>query len=161
MTRINLVHVKDLADQHLFAEWREIKMIPAKLKKLQETKLGWEIMRDVPSTYTLNTGHVRFFYDKMYFLYLRYNQLTEELHKRDFNIAHHDAKSIFIEGIVTEMQSPLWEPTIPEIAINVERIAQRLNERPDWYRYYGDVVPPMWFIDRYNQQLMVDKLTDA
>ena len=118
-------------------------------------------MRDVPSTYTLNTGHVRLFYDKMYFLYLRYNQLTEELHKRDFNIAHHDAKSIFIEGIVTEMQSPLWEPTIPEIAINVERIAQRLNERPDWYRYYGDVVPPMWFIDRYNQQLMVDKLTDV
>jgi deoxyribonuclease (pyrimidine dimer) len=158
MTRVNLVHVEDLADQHLFSEWREIKMIPAKLKKLQETKLGGVIMRDVPSTYTLNTGHVRFFYDKMYFLYTRYNELTDELHKRNFNISHHDAASIFIDGIVSEMQNPLWEPTIPEIAINVERITLRLNERPNWYRYYGDVVPSMWFIDRYNQQMMVDKI---
>ena len=158
MTRINLVHVEDLADQHLFAEWREIKMIPAKLKKLQETKLGWVIMADVPVSYTLNTGHVRFFYDKMIFLHTRYIQLTDELHKRDYNIAYHDPYSIFIEGIVPEMQNPLWEPTLPEVAINVERIAQQLNEKPTWYRYYGDVYAPDFFIDRYNQQLLFDTI---
>lgn len=27
MTRINLIHARELADQHLFAEFREIKMI--------------------------------------------------------------------------------------------------------------------------------------
>jgi deoxyribonuclease (pyrimidine dimer) len=157
MTRINLVHVQDLADQHLFAEWREIKMIPAKFKKLQETWIGNELINDIPKTYTMSTGHVRFFYDKMYFLYQRYNLLTEELHKRDFNIAQHNAEEIFL-SVNLLRQRITWEPTIPEIKINVERISLRLNERPNWYRYYGDIVPPIWFIDRYNQQMTVDKI---
>ncbi len=158
MTRINLVYVEDLADQHLFAEWREIKMIPAKLKTLEKTKPGWAIMADVPMSYTLNTGHVKFFYDKMAFLHSRYIKLTDELHKRKYKIAEHDADEIFLR-VVPEMQNPFWEPTVPEIAINVERIAQRLNQRPYWYRHYGEIKAPVFFIDRYRQQLIVDTIT--
>ena len=158
MTRINLVHVEDLADQHLFAEWREIKMIPAKLKKLEQTKLGYQIMKDVPKVYTLSTGHVRFFYDKMRFLYDRYNELTDELHKRYFNIAEHNADEIFFR-VVPEMQDPFWKPTKAEIAINIGRITERLNQRPSWYRYFGEIKSPEFFINRYNQQLMVDILS--
>lgn len=33
MTRLNLVPVAELSDQHLFAEWREIKMVPRSLAR--------------------------------------------------------------------------------------------------------------------------------
>lgn len=158
MTRINLVHVQDLADQHLFAEWREIKMIPAKLKTLEKTKMGWQIMDGIPTRYTMSTGHVRFFYNKMLFLYDRYNLLTEELHKREFNIAEHNADEMFF-GVVPEMQDAFWKPDVAEITINVDRIALRLHERPAWYRHYGKIQPPEFFTTRYNQQLIVDTLT--
>lgn len=153
MTRINLVPVEDLADQHLFAEWREIKMIPVKLRKLHSTKPTHVIADSIPAKYTMSTGHVRFFYNKMLFLYQRYIKLSDELRTRDYSIAEHDPTELFLAGIVPEMQDPMWEPSKEEIAISVERISTRLNEKPDWYRYYGDVKSPKFFTDLYKRQL--------
>ena len=79
MTRINLVPAENLADQHLFAEWREIKMVPAALRRSLRTKTIQSILKSVPSRYTLNTGHVTFFYNKMKFLTDRYEILSNEL----------------------------------------------------------------------------------
>lgn len=158
MTRVNLVRPEDLADQHLFAEWRELKMIPPKLKEVQKNKLGYQIMKDVPDKYSLSTGHVRFFYDKMHFLFTRYDLLTEELHKREYNITKHNAEEIFLLGILPEMQNNFWTPSKEEIQINIARISERLYQRPEWYRYYGVVKPPEFFIQRYNQQLLVDTI---
>jgi deoxyribonuclease (pyrimidine dimer) len=148
MTRINLVHVKDLADQHLFAEWREIKMIPAKLRKNPA-------FVSIPVQYTMSTGHVRFFYNKLRWLHTRYNNLDEELRNRNYNISNTDSYKIFLEGFSKLYTSDNWEPSIGEIKINVDRISERLHQRPNWYRYYGDVYAPDFFIDRYNQQLLV------
>lgn len=170
MTRINLVKVEDLADQHLFAEWREIKMIPAKVKKLWAACVNEardttpisasssKIFQDrhisgIPEKYTLSTGHVRFFYDKMLFLSDRYKLLTEELHKREFKIAEHDARALFFDGMSFHTRTKEWKPSPQEIMINVERIEQRLNERPDWYKYYGEVKPPSFFTDRYKHDV--------
>ena len=157
MTRINLVKVEDLADQHLFAEWREIKMIPAKVKKLLETKTTLEISKAAPMKYTLNEVNVMFFYNKFRFLYERFNRLTDELYNRNFNLSEANADEIFINTIPMYLRQT-WEPTIPEIKINVDRIVERLNERPVWYRYYGEIKSPEFFIERYRQQLVVDTL---
>jgi deoxyribonuclease (pyrimidine dimer) len=159
MTRINLVHVEDLADQHLFAEWREIKMIPAKVRKNLASAVP---MDELPARYTLSTGHVRFFYDKLGWLYLRFQNLTRELRKRNYNIPSNfniNAYGIFLHEMPDDMVSGVWTPSVEEIAINVERIVQRLNERPNWYRYYGEVCASDFFIDRYNQQFLFDVLT--
>lgn len=174
MTRINLVKVEDLADQHLFAEWREIKMIPAKVKKLwaasvnaahstgtrvSTTIFQEKYMSTIPEKYTMSTGHVRFFYDKMLFLSDRYKLLTEELHKREFKIAEHDARALFFDGMSFHTRTREWTPTPSEVLINIDRISTRLKERPTWYKYYGEVKPPEFFIDQYNHRLLIDTIT--
>ena len=152
MTRINLVHVQDLADQHLFAEWREIKMIPAALNRSLKTKSQTQVLKSIPSKYTLSTGHVLFFYDKMSFLHKRFLDLDYELRNRDYNIAEHDATAIFIDGAPVEFRND-WAPDKEAIAVNVERIVQRLNERPEWYRHWGKITPPEYFEKLYELQL--------
>ena len=84
MTRINLIHPKELMDQHLLAEWREIKMIPASLRRSLKTKSISEVIKSIPKDYTLGSGHVKFFYNKHIYLCKRYTELTKELQKRNF-----------------------------------------------------------------------------
>ena len=159
MTRINLVKVEDLADQHLFAEWREIKMIPAQLRRSRESKNYPNMLDNLPTKYTLNTGHVRFFYNKMIFLENRYYKLTQELRNRQYNISDTDPMAIFHEDIPSIGRScGVWSPTTDEIKINIDRIAERLHQRPEWYRYYGEIKPPEFFINKYNEQLLRDVL---
>ncbi len=42
MTRINIIPVKELYDQHLIAEYREITMVPAALNRTLRSKNGLE-----------------------------------------------------------------------------------------------------------------------
>jgi deoxyribonuclease (pyrimidine dimer) len=152
MTRINLVNVEYLADQHLMSEWREIKMIPPALYRSLKTKSQTQVLKSIPSKYTLNAGHVLFFYDKMSFLHRRFLELDYELRNRDYNISEHDATAIFIDNAPSDFVND-WTPTKEDIAINVERIVQRLNERPEWYRHWGKVTPPEYFEKLYELQL--------
>lgn len=57
MTRINLVPVQNLCDQHLLAELRELPRIPNAVEK------GRYSLLNVPTEYVLGKGHVTFFYD--------------------------------------------------------------------------------------------------
>ena len=84
MTRINIVPVEELTDQHLMAEYREIFMIGSALQISLKSK-NWDPKR-IPDKFTLNTGHVTFFYDKGQYLYKRYQQIQKELTKRNFNL---------------------------------------------------------------------------
>lgn len=158
MTRINLVYVKDLADQHLFAEWREIKMVIPAAKRSFASKNFLQIVEKICPVYTLNTGHVTFFYNKLPFLKKRYDELTEELHQRSFDISDFNFVNDDYRYIEQKLLQIDWTPTNRDIKVNIDRIAERLNERPDWYRYYGDVYSPDFFIDRYQQQLVVDTI---
>ena len=84
MTRINIIPVSDLMDQHLIAEYREITMVPAALKRTLKSKSGFS-KKKIPAKFTLNTGHVYFFYNKGLYLDKRYNELVEEMMLRGFN----------------------------------------------------------------------------
>ena len=74
MTRINLVQPSELTDQHLIAEYREIFMVGGSLRRTLVSKSGYREDR-VPKKYTLNTGHVYFFYNKGKYLHTRYKEL--------------------------------------------------------------------------------------
>jgi deoxyribonuclease (pyrimidine dimer) len=158
MTRINLVYAKDLADQHLFAEWREIKMIVPAAKRSLHAKPVAKIYEKICPQYTLNTGHVTFFYNKLYFLKNRFDELTVELLQRGFDITPFDFETDDYKFVYVRIGQIDWQPTKRDIQVNIDRIAQRLNEKPNWYRYYGDVYSPDFFIDRYNQQLLFDTI---
>jgi deoxyribonuclease (pyrimidine dimer) len=157
MTRINLVHPQDLADQHLFAEWREIKMIvPATLRSLN----AGTALTNIPQEYTLNQGHVKFFYNKLFWLRERFNLLTTELENRNYKFTPWNFSNDTYYEVLnqTALRQEPWAPTSRCVRINVERIVLRLNEKPNWYRYRGEVKPPSFFIEKYSQQHVVDVL---
>ena len=109
MTRINIVPVEELTDQHLMAEYREIFMIGSALQISLKSK-NWDPKR-IPDKFTLNTGHVTFFYDKGQYLYKRYQQIQKELTKRNFNL---DKSRLFkVTQFPTEYYND-WEPTKEE-----------------------------------------------
>lgn len=150
MTRINLVKPQDLADQHLFAEWREIKMVPAALRRSLKTKSINETIANIPKRYTLNTGHVTFFYNKMLFLYDRYALLTQELEDRGYNLRTHNPHSIFFWDIPDEFKKDIWEADVAEIKVNIQRILLRINEKVEWYKHLGEPVMPGYFETIYS-----------
>lgn len=124
MTRINLIPIEDLTDKHLLAEHREIVRIPNLIKK------WWRVNKsDIPEKYTLWTGHVKFFYNKLNFIFWRYLQLYKECKKRWFKVQYYGTS--FDLGLLLELEL-MWNynPTEEAIKINKERIAERLNKLP-------------------------------
>lgn len=133
MTRINLVEPSELMDQHLLAEYREIRLLCSNLQRTLRSKHGFQ-EKKVPNEFTLNSGHVYFFYPRGKYIHKRYEALRKELQKR---------------GITAELEFPIskwpaylyndWMPTERDKDIVRERIALRISQRPNWYRYYGRV----------------------
>ena len=137
MTRINLVPVSELANQHLMAEFREIKMVPKSLARSLKTQSVEKVAKKIPAKFTLNSGHVLFFYDKGAYLQKRYAELTVELMRRGFKI-NVDAK-LDPEGT---MDSAPWngdyKPTEEALEIIRRRIAEKIAMKPDWYRFFDE-----------------------
>lgn len=145
MTRINLVPVEELTDQHLFAEFREIKMVAKSLRRsiasaVRKYGVDWEkyLLSKIAKEYTLNTGHVTFFYDKGLFLKKRFALLCKELDKRGVN---YNKQSTFDESSIYNELPNLWNkdyyPTQREINISNDRIVTRIFEKPHFYKYQG------------------------
>lgn len=135
MTRINLVDPSELKDQHLFAEFREIKMVPKSLARSLRARGLQGVQAMVPREFTLNTGHVSFFYDKGFYLNRRYLALREELEARGIN---YDRASLLDPDGVYAAHPGLYndyKPTPAALAIIRARIAEKIALKPDWYRH--------------------------
>lgn len=136
MTRINLIDPSLLTDQHLFAEFREIKMVPKSLTRSLRTKSINEIYRSIPAQFTLNAGHVKFFFDKGAYLRDRYEQIKTELRRRGVNF---DEASVFDpdETMLADPWNGCYNPSNRDIDIIQSRIKERIMEKPTWYRFRG------------------------
>lgn len=85
MTRINVgVLPSELTDKHLLAEHREIKRIPNMVAS------GKAKIENIPEKFTLGTGHVKFFYDKLKYLHKRYKLIYQECKRRGFNVTNYE-----------------------------------------------------------------------
>lgn len=133
MTRINLVDPTELADQHLFAEYREIKMVPKALKRSLRTKSPASIKQSIPGDFRLGKGHVTFFFDKMTYLSNRYNTLVSELKRRGVNAAYPDFKEYTV-GLDKSYFND-YTPTKDALSIIRSRIAEKIAMKPEWYRW--------------------------
>ncbi len=131
MTRINLVDPSELTDQHLIAEYREIFMVAGSLKRTLLSKRGYQKYK-VPQNYTLNKGHVYFFYNKGKYLDKRYNKLISEMKVRGFkpNKNRNFPKKIFIDNDLYND----WNPNIEDYKIVRDRINKKISMKPNWYR---------------------------
>lgn len=135
MTRINIVPPSELTDQHLVAEYREIFMIGPALQRSFKSK-SWN-KNKIPIRYTLNKGHVMFFYDKGKYLNNRYIQIRKEMIKRNMN--PNPARIFPLEQFPSDYQND-WKPKSGDFDIVRERIRLRIIQRPNWYRYRGKIL---------------------
>lgn len=124
MTRINILPPKALTDQHLFAEYREIGRILTLVKKRIDDK---KPLNDVPLYFTLNTGHVKFFYNKTKYIYNRIQYLKSELDLRGFNVFEYNQ---------LPFDNNDWSPTNKDYDIIKERIVEKVSNQSKKLRYY-------------------------
>ena len=125
MTRINCLPVTELADQHLFAEYRELPRIFKLARKLSP--------REAVPSYRMGSGHVKFFYDKTLWLFNRHKELVNECVLRGYKLSY---KSISpIPGLDLD-----WSPTPQAIHLSRTRLQEKLQLRPSFYKYHGKPV---------------------
>lgn len=127
MTRINLIPPSELHPRHLVAEYRELPRVFALIRANDEKRARGERVEPIPPRYTMGRGHVRFFYDKAFWLWNRQAKLVQEMRIRGYK-PQHEAGLSLLRGIDLTRQRTNWMPDLDEIRINRERIAQRLAE---------------------------------
>ena len=130
MTRINIIPVSELTDQHLIAEYREITMVPAALNRTLNSKIGFQ-KEKVKKKFTLNSGHVYFFYDKCEYLNNRYKEIIVEIKKRGFSPDPNRKfpKEVFPKDLYND-----WKPNKEDQKIIKKRLKEKIDLKPDWYR---------------------------
>lgn len=134
MTRINsAIAVRNLTDEHLLAEHREIKRLPACLLKSLVKGVPY-----IPNVFTLGKGHVSFFYNKFEFTLSRYKDIYIECLKRGFDVTN------YITNWLSIGDNRYWNgytPTEIEREILVERISERIrNSKKTVFHYYGRMI---------------------
>lgn len=126
MTRINLVDPKLLVRQHLIAEYRELPriyyLVLAAIDRGEDAGTAYALS---PGSYTLGTGHCRFFYTRLGWLCDRFDSLVGEMQRRGIKTTYTEAPPQAL-AIPREWWGP-WEPTPACVAINVARINERLR----------------------------------
>ena len=124
MVRINLIKPTQLADQHLIAEYNEILMLLGYVKKYPEPI-------NIPPTYRLGEGHIKFFKNKILYLQKRHKLLKKEMKKRGFATN----KTIELKIFDKKLQND-WKPRSQDKEIIKERIRQKIKSKPNFYSYY-------------------------
>ena len=117
MTRINVgINPKELTTKHLIAEHREIKRIPNAVVS------GKAVIKDIPDSFRLGAGHIKFFYNKLGYLLERYKLIYAECLRRKFNVQ--DYSSAW-SGVPEELMGG-YTPTKQDRLIVQERINSKL-----------------------------------
>lgn len=130
MVRVNLVNPEKLSDQHLVAEYNEILMLIAYIKKYPQ-------LDNIPKKYCLGKGHMRFFKNKVLYLKKRHEIIKIEMKKRGFQTN----KTINLESFGNN-----WKPDDKDLKLIKTRIVSKLRLKPKYYRYYGKYKSANFFI---------------
>lgn len=134
MTRINsAIPVKNLTDEHLLAEHREIKRLVSYFNK---SKLSGSLNK-IPDSFRLGGGHVLFFLNKMGFIYKRYLSLYNECLNRGFNVTDYSSNFSEVDGdYFNDYVSTVRERKLLECRIYSKIKSGKLN----YYHYYSSRV---------------------
>ena len=98
-----------------------------------------------PKSYTLGGGHAMFFYDKMKYVERRWQDVRCECQNRGFTT---NIQSLEYSTKVNPTHMNDWTPDKSAMKVNVERIVQRIQKKPQWYKYYGKPIDSE-FMSRY------------
>ncbi len=126
MVRINLISPRELADQHLVAEYLEIMMLIGYVKK-------YPSVEKIPEEYCLGKGHIKFFKNKLVYLKERHELIKEEMRNRGFATN----KNIELRNFNDSLKNN-WNPKERDFEIIKERLKWKIKNKPSYYRYYGE-----------------------
>ena len=132
MTRINLVQPSELSDQHLIAEYREIFMVGSALQRSLKSKKWNTTKLNLPNEFTLNIGHVKFFYNKGKYLHKRYLKIIKEMQNRGMN--PNPNRKFKKEQWPIDLYND-WAPNAKDIELIRLRIKEKINQKSLWYRW--------------------------
>lgn len=122
MTRINCIDPELLSDKHLGAEYRELPRVFGLVRAAVGRGERPNDRRN-PVSYTLGTGHVRFFYSRLQYLVDRHAALVKECRKRS-RVVNHPSVDELLQGIPLEWFGN-WKPSMADEALNIKRINDR------------------------------------
>ena len=148
MTRINTLKVNELSDELLINELGEIRRIFVNVLVRIESNKAFS---DIPKEYTLGAGHMKFFYNKCFYIYFRYLELRYEHEKRNkkpYSLEHLEVTESMYNQI-KEHDCDLcndWSPSEQDIWHCKMRIIQRSknykrahhyrkNKIVDWHKF--------------------------
>ncbi len=126
--RINCITPSELHRLHLISEFREIKMLPKALLRSLNSKKGIDLSK-ISSYYTLNTGHGYFFYNKLQYIYNRFESLKQEMNRRGYKCESTEILKLDIPHLMND-----WKPTETDMNVNRERINLRISQKPWLYK---------------------------
>lgn len=135
MVRINLIKPKQLADQHLIAEYNETLMLLGYVKKHPD-------VNEIPEEYKLGPGHIKFFKNKLVYLKNRHEEIKKEMHNRGFQTT----KTINLNDYNKELHNN-WKPKQKDFKIIKERLTWKIKQKPNYYRYYSENKSQKFLID--------------
>lgn len=122
------INPKNLTDEHLFAESRELKMLPSLFKRV-----GNKNINKVPTKFTLGPGHMLFFLYKSIYTLNRYHQVLSECHNRNISV---DDESYRWDIYQNSTSVSNYQETGKEKQILVNRISEKIKNSPKEYFHY-------------------------
>lgn len=128
MTRINLVPVEELSDQHLIAEYKE-------LPRVVKQKINIE---GAPKKYTLGSGHVKWARLHLIFTLDRYYSVCTEMKQRGFSL-NYQPDELYIcatkQAYISEYRWLHYVPTNEDVELSRNRIIEKIKMKPNWYKW--------------------------
>ena len=107
-------------------------MVGSALQRSRKSR-SWERTKEqLPKEFTLNIGHVKFFYNKGKYLYKRYLELIDEMKNR--GMSPNPERRFKKEQWPIDLYQD-WEPQEKDIELIRIRIQEKINEKPTWYRW--------------------------
>jgi hypothetical protein len=132
MTRVSVgIRASELCDAHLIKERIEILRIPNNIKS-GKAKIN---LNKIPQKFKLGTGHVKFFENKLLYVYRRYSELTVECILRGF-------KAEDYSNAFDDIPMSLWNDyneTDADRNIVIERVSERLKTMKN-LKYYREPI---------------------
>lgn len=124
MTRVNVIPVSELSDQHLIAEYHEL---PRVLK--QDINIC-----TAPDCYVLGTGHMRWACRYWKYTYNRFFEICAEMGYRGFctNFTPESLKKYTARFC---NRAGEYVPTMRDIELNRMRIREKYNKKPWFYKW--------------------------
>ncbi|MBP5485581.1 MAG: hypothetical protein J6Y07_02640 [Alphaproteobacteria bacterium] len=138
MTRVNVIPVSELSDQHLIAEYHE-------LPRVIKQKID---ISDAPNYFVLGTGHMRWARARWKFTCDRFCSICNEMNYRGFavNFSPDDLRK-YTCGLCGDGE---YLVTDEDIEKNRARIREKYRQKPNFYRWTGRPRPEWICTDSVN-----------